>query len=187
MENEIFRQTFTGSLPSENLPALFEDCVFERCDFKDLKLTYSKFIDCKFLSCDLSNLNLSNVRMRDCSFDNCKLLGVQWIQMEDLANFSFKNSNLSYANFTGMKLKKEKFLDCLLKDADFADCDLTEAELTGCDLGNARFLNTNLSKADFRRAKNYSIDPLQNKIKGAKFSSDEVYGLLLSLGIVIED
>ena len=61
---------------------------------------------------------------------------------------------------------------------DFTEADLKGVKLTGCNFQNATFQNTNLEKADFREAKNYSIDPEQNRLKGAKFSLPEVIVLL---------
>ena len=44
---------------------------------------------------------------------------------------------------------------------------------------------TILEKADFRTAKNYSIDPEQNRLKKAKFSLSGVVGLLRKYDIVV--
>ena len=55
-----------------------------------------------------------------------------------------------------------------------------------CDLSKTLFENTNLSKCDFRTSFNYSIDPDKNKIAKAKFSAQNVSGLLDKYNIVIE-
>lgn len=44
----------------------------------------------------------------------------------------------------------------------------------------------NLMEADFSDAKNYSINPFNNKLKNAKFSKTKVYSLLNFLDIIIE-
>ena len=67
----------------------------------------------------------------------------------------------------------------------------SNSNLAGSDFGNSdlqasKFQNTNLEKANFVGAKNYYIDPTQNKLKKAKFSSPEVLSLLAGFEIEIE-
>lgn len=69
---------------------------------------------------------------------------------------------------------------------DFTECDLSNAVFGNCDLSGAVFDNTNLEKADLRTSVNYSIDPALNRLKKAKFSLSEVYGLLYKLDIEID-
>jgi fluoroquinolone resistance protein len=53
-------------------------------------------------------------------------------------------------------------------------------------MAGAIFENTILEKADFRTAYNYTIDPVQNRIKKAKFSVTGIAGLLSRYDIAIE-
>ena len=187
MTTEYYKETYSAEnpLPEKLNSALFENCVFISIDFKSLTLGHARFIDCIFRICDLSNVNLSHVKFRSCTFEQSKLLGLQWMNASDFSDPTFKNSNLSYSNFSGLNLKKNKFLSCVLAEADFAGADLSECDLSDCDLMNARFQDTNLVKANFKGAFNYSIDPIQNKVRGAKFSLPEAMGLLKGLGVVI--
>ncbi len=165
--NEYLDQKYTGreSLPKSFRDVSFEGCTFSDCDFKELDLAHSRFLDCTFKTCDLSNVNLGNARLRDVTFENCKLLGVVWTKLDDLTNPTFKSS--------------------ILHDADFAQADLSECDFSESDFLNARFDDTTLLKADFQTAFNYLIDPLRNKVRGAKFSLPEAVGLLKGLGVVI--
>jgi uncharacterized protein YjbI with pentapeptide repeats len=52
-----------------------------------------------------------------------------------------------------------------------------------CDLAGAIFENTILERADFRTARNFSLDPEINQIKKAKFSLADLPGLLLKYDI----
>ncbi|WP_311316321.1 pentapeptide repeat-containing protein [Kaistella jeonii] len=63
---------------------------------------------------------------------------------------------------------------------------LSSADFTDCDLSQTIFQNTNLEKADFRSAFNYTIDPENNRLKGAKFSLAGISGLLGKYQIKIE-
>ncbi|HHE37447.1 MAG TPA: hypothetical protein ENL20_02610 [Candidatus Cloacimonetes bacterium] len=79
-----------------------------------------------------------------------------------------------------------EFSDCRIHNSDFYQTYLTNSNFTCSDLKGSIFENTNLENANFQNAKNYSINPLNNKIEKAKFSMPEVVSLLNHLGIRIE-
>ncbi len=99
----------------------------------------------------------------------------------------FRNSILSYALFTEMKLKDTCFTRCDLQNADFMETDLSGVKFTECDLAYASFHHTNLEKADFSTARNYALNPVANRLRKAKFSRYGLEGLLTGLGIEIVD
>jgi len=101
-------------------------------------------------------------------------------------SFQFENCILDYCVFQGTTLKKTPFLHCSLKEVDFSNADLTAAVFTECDLTNTHFHYTTLEKADFRTAKNFSIDPEINKLKKAKFAFLNLEGLLVKYQLEIE-
>ncbi len=77
------------------------------------------------------------------------------------------------------------------KNTNMQECDFTETDLSGaifdnCDLLKATFDRTNLEKADFRTAFNYSLDPENNRIKKARFSTASLHGLLQKYDIAID-
>jgi fluoroquinolone resistance protein len=99
----------------------------------------------------------------------------------------FTGSHLDYATFYGTKLKKTKFTDCSLKETDFEAADLSASIFQDCDLSGTTFNRTTLEKTDFRTARHFSIDPSQNKMKGAKFSPLGLAGLLDKFQLDIEE
>jgi fluoroquinolone resistance protein len=168
------------------LGKIFENCTFARCNLNSVDLSKTRFISCKFVDCDMSNIILKNSRMRDTSFSGCKLIGIQWVYLDDFTNPSFEECILQYANFVGLKLKRTKFFKSNLREVDFSQADLTECDFRESDMAKTRFNETNLTKADFRGAVNYILDPLANKIRAARFSMPEVQGLLTGLGVIID-
>jgi len=50
----------------------------------------------------------------------------------------------------------------------------------------AVFESTHLERADFRTATNYQIDPERNKMEGAKFSVNNLAGLLVKYELDLE-
>jgi uncharacterized protein YjbI with pentapeptide repeats len=85
-----------------------------------------------------------------------------------------------------MKLKGTRFLHCQLQEADFALSDLTNARFDHCDLSGTVFDNTNLEGADFRTASNFTIDPVGNLVRGARFDAQNLAGLLAQFQLKIE-
>ena len=166
---------------------VFEACTFARCVFASQDLSKSKFIDCSFNECDLSNIELRGASFRDVNFSDSKLVGINWAQATAISHLNFERCAISYCVFAGLDLRKSKIHSCVAKEADFSEANLSEVDFRGTDLIGARFANTNLSKSDLRQAINYSIHPLENKIRKAKFSLPEATLLLYGLDIILDE
>jgi len=50
----------------------------------------------------------------------------------------------------------------------------------------ANFSGTTLEKTDFRRARNFNINPEFNRLKGAKFNNAQLAGLLTKFNLDID-
>ena len=82
-------------------------------------------------------------------------------------------------------MKSISISECVARDVDFRECDLSKSTLTSNDFKNSLFGNTNLIKADFTNSTNYTINLLENKVHGAKFSLPDAISLLHGTGIEI--
>ncbi len=71
-------------------------------------------------------------------------------------------------------------------EADFSGTDLGKASFVDSDLAGAVFDETNLESADLRDARNFTIDPERNRLKGAHFALHGLPGLLMRYGIHVE-
>ncbi len=157
----------------------YENCVFKNIVFANLDLSAYKFIDCHFKSCDISHVRMDRTVLNRCEFEGCKIMGTRFDRCENLLlEFRFKDCILDHSTFFQLKIKQTSFIDCSLKGVDFSACDLSSAKFENCNLEHATFDQTNLERADFSTAYNYNLDPAQNKIKKAVFSSDGLIGLL---------
>lgn len=157
----------------------FEGCRFSRCDLGGLDLSEKNFTDCLFEDCNLSGTKILQTTFNDVKFISCKILGLHFeTANQHLFSVKFEKSTLDLCSFYQCKMKKTTFLHCSLQEVDFTETILTEANFDGCNLKGAKFERTNLEKADLRSAVNYSLDPEQNKVKQARFSSPEVLSLL---------
>ena len=82
-------------------------------------------------------------------------------------------------------MRNFKFSDCVIRETDFSNSNLKEVDFGASDLQASKFINSNLERANFVGATNYYIDPTQNRLKKAKFSSPEVLALLMGFEIEI--
>lgn len=168
-------------------PADFEGCNFENCIFSNTDLSNMNFIDCVFVSCDFSLAKVNNVTFSEVKFIGCKLLGLHFEDCNKLGlSFTFENCQLNLSSFYKLGLKNIRLKNCNLQEVDFTKSDLTNSIFDNCNLSATVFDNTILERADFRTAKNFSIDPEKNSINKAKFSLLGVVGLLDKYNIEIE-
>jgi len=165
----------------------FSNCVFKKCDLTDRDLTGASFIDCVFDHCNLSNARVDNVSFQNVRFTGCKLLGLAFTRLNSLLiSWTFEDCQISFCNFSSLNLKDSKFMACEVKECDFMNSNLTGADFAKSDLVMTRFPGANLEKSNFVGAKNYYLDPLKTKLKGAKFSYPEVLALLEGFGVKVE-
>lgn len=165
----------------------FVNCEFVNCAFDKSDLKGNLFEDCTFISCNFSLAHIEQAGFSNVVFIGCKMLGVDFTKCSSFAfSFSCTDCNLDYSNFFGKKLRKTIFKNCTLKEVDFTEADLTASEFLECDLSLAKFSNTNLEQVNFRSAINFVIDPERNKMKKAKFSAQNLEGLLAKYNLDIE-
>jgi fluoroquinolone resistance protein len=165
----------------------YENCQFKQCTFVNADLSNVKFSDCEFVDCNLSTTKLHQTSMQNVRFKQCKLLGLHFDNCTAfLFSVDFEDCILNLSTFYKLSLKKKVIKNCSLQEVDFTNADLSGATFENCDLTGATFENTMLEKADFRTARNFSIDPEINKIKKARFSLEGIIGLLNKYDIEIE-
>ena len=168
----------------------FYACVFRNCDFTGASFRFCKFRDCAFESCNLSLAKVSASVFDGISFKNSKLAGVNWTEAEwPRITLSgppkFFNCVLSDCSFLGLRLAGAVIRDSLAKEADFREAVLSKADLTGTDFAGALFGGTDLCGANLAGARNYAINPKENKVKDARFSLPEAMALLYCLDVKI--
>lgn len=185
IEDEIFdkKDFSTSRLPKGD----YEYCTFKNCNFSEGFLSKIRFLECEFIDCNLSSANITSSSFQDVKFIGCKILGVHF---EYCNPFGFalhiEDCQLNHASFYQVALTNTRIINSKLQNVEFAEADLSRCVFDDCDFQGATFENTNLEKADFRKAINYSIHPEQNRMKGAKFSLEDVAGLLGKYSVEIE-
>ena len=173
----------TGLLKGE-----YEQCSFNGCDFSSGTLADYKFVDCVFIDCNLSLTKLTGTAFRDCTFQGCKLLGLHFDSCNPVGfAVKFESCLLNHASFYALSIKQTNFAKSSLIEVDFSEADLTGSQFDSCDLLGAVFDRTNLEQVDFTTAANFTIDPETNKIRKAKFSSQNLIGLVSKFGIIVSD
>ncbi|MEZ5106344.1 MAG: pentapeptide repeat-containing protein [Draconibacterium sp.] len=165
----------------------YEACKFSGCNFAEVDLSEFAFEDCNFEDCDLSNIKTGNTAFRNVRFKDCKLLGVHFEECNPfLLAFQFENCHLNFSSFYQLKIKETRFSNCILQEVDFIETNLTRSLFENCDLSGSSFENSNLEKCNFSTSFNFIINPEINRIQHAKFSINNISGLLHQYNIEIE-
>ena len=184
MLNEVFEKNFENTNRLDR--AIYKDCSFIQCELDSAKLMNCEFIDCSFISCNLSNSDFSQTSLKTVIFEDCKLIGIQFQEANPfLLKVYFKGCNLNYSSFYSLNLTKTQFENCELQDIDFTETNLSEAVLSNCSLNHSVFDRTNLSKADLSSAREFQINPSTNVIKKARFTRENIHGLLSNFDVII--
>lgn len=166
----------------------FEDCTFSRCNFSGSELSFFSFEECEFDDCDFSNARINGSSFKNVKFTNCKMLGLRFDECDDfLFQVDFEHCNLALASFYGVSLKQRSFISCNLRETDFTEAKMQGCSMVSCQTYEAQFERTHLERADLRGADGITLDPENNFIKGARFSRENLEGLLSKYQIVIED
>lgn len=193
-ESEFHAQTFTDGDFSgrEFVKKEFDSCIFERCDFTAAVFNQCRFVDCSFIACNLSVVKVPLCRFADVEFYESKLIGIDWSK----ANWSslvlqaplkMSRCNVSDSSFFGLSLKELLLEDCKAHDVDFRNANLSDGKFCGTDFSGSVFGRTRLAGADFSDAHDYTIDVLDNELRGAQFSRFAALSLLDGLGIELVD
>jgi fluoroquinolone resistance protein len=188
-DREFENQTFVKPLclKEEVKAKLFSHCRFEQGDFTQSNWAGSRLVDCAMHNCNLSLIKIDGCRLQGLAFHHCKLVGVNFGTCNPLfLSLQFYNCIIDMCNFSDLNLKGAHFKHCTMRETHFTHTNLSESDFSGSDLKNSLFHNSNLSKANFVGAINYSINPLTNVLKKARFSQPEAIALLESLEIIIE-
>jgi fluoroquinolone resistance protein len=164
----------------------FEECTFTDCRFIDVKLDKCAFVDCVFNGSLLSAIRPIDTRFLRPRFIRCKVIGFDWAKAGKLENLDFGDSQLDYSNFSSLNLIRIRMDRCSAREIRFIDANMSDGVFTGTDFTGSTFFKSNLTRADFRRARNYSIDIRNNTVKNARFSLPEALSLLEGLEITVE-
>lgn len=165
----------------------YEQCEFVGCDLANSNLSGYVFTDCRFDDCNLSMASLQNTALREVAFSGSKLLGLRFDECNSFGfAVTFDTCILNHSSFYKTKLTNTRFTQCQMYEVEFTEADLHSAIFDACDLHVSTFERTNLEKADFRTAINFSIDPTINRMNNARFSRDNITGLLYAFPMVIE-
>ncbi len=157
----------------------YDQCIFSACNFANVDLTGIRFIECSFKGCNFSMTIMKQTSLQTVVFEDCKLIGIHFDDCNKfLFTVVFKTCVINHSSFSNISMKQTVFRNCNLKESDFSGSDLSSSVFDQCDLHSAIFENSNLEKADFSTAFNFSIDPVKNKIRKAKFSMHGLPGLL---------
>ena len=97
-----------------------------------------------------------------------------------------RDSRMEYCVFEEMDLTACSFVDSIVKECSFFDCNMEGMELWASDFDQSIFERNNLQNSNFHQSRNYTLNPFNNEIRGARFSAPEALSLLEFLGVEVE-
>jgi uncharacterized protein YjbI with pentapeptide repeats len=172
----------------------FLGCSFKRCSFNETAFEACEFRDSSFVNCSLDICHVDRTRFKSTLFEKTKLMGINWTAAswgrkaiaQLIKTVDFDGCVLNYSSFMGLDLTNIRIVNSVVHEVDFSEAVLHKADFSGSDLQRSIFRNTDLREANFSSARNYSISPILNKIKGAKFSLPEAMSLLYNMDIDLD-
>lgn len=192
MPTEHYKESFrsTAILSSAGTGDLFESCEFiglRPTPGERLRLTGLRFEDCTFRDCDFNGATLGETAFQDCTFEECKLSGLRWDEVRAL-NFActWRRCNLSFGVFTGRDLTHCTFKDCKMEEVDLERTVCDGLAFDGCELSGAQWSGASCLKSDFRASQGLTLDPTQVRLRGARFTTENLRGLVAHHGITVD-
>lgn len=144
----------------------FDGCIFDKIDFKNIKLINVNMIDVIFNNCDLSNQQFNYLNRVE--FNNCKLLGCNF--NKDIKDILFNECSGRYLNFSTINLQKVIFVNNIIKDSYFNETNLI----------NTIFNNNNLDNSELNKITHKSLDLSTNSIQGIKIDIPSLKNLIIN-------
>ena len=164
----------------------YMNCTFQHCNFENVHVSNIQFVECEFIDCNFSNAIVNDTAFREVVFRHCKMIGVPFHTCDPfLLKLSFEKCTIHLSSFYQVNLTNTIFKNCSLDEADFTEANLKGSELINCTLRATVFDRTNLENVDLSTSEQFEIDPEQNRVKGAKFSQENVAGLLVKHKIIV--
>lgn len=173
---------FTQKTPE---PGLYEACKFTNCHagssgFRGLVLSDCQWEGGSWVSVPvgdslaLRGVVFRHAEIRQCDFSRLNTLGL---------SIRFESCKLEHVHFNELNLAKLSMVNCRLRNCDFSGSNLKGADFSDSSLDQVIFSRCNLEKADFRTARDFVLNPGDNQMKGARFSSDNLAGLVQHWGL----
>lgn len=115
--------------------AVLDRADFRSCDMEEADLRGSSFVGARF----------NHANLKNSTFDPL-MFGAEGVAKR-FAPSIFDNASMSYADFSGCKMRAASFKNTDVSYADFTGCDLREADFSGADVTGTIFDNADTEGA----------------------------------------
>lgn len=204
----IDRERFTG--------ARVVNTHFRNCDFSGADLTGTEFVNCVFYDpetqtgCRFNGAQLKEASFRQCDLSICgfafaKALGLEIAECRaqgaGFSNASFMNqitahtgfcsafikqSNLSYADFSGVTLEKCELWENRRVGANVSGANFSGSDMSGGDFSSLDWRAADFTHCDLTGSELGDLDLRTVDLEGARLDTLQVAQLMLRMGITVE-
>lgn len=169
--------------------------TFTDCRFDQVKFACDELQDCTFIDCTFTAPILSSLKITDCSFRHCRFydgdqeLGAMF-RFTSLAGTSFRDCDLSIADFSRANLYRLQLENCQAQGADFSqtsaeseiggkvslfDLTITDSNLAYCNFSGAELCNSTITQSRL-----IHTDFTGANLDNASLTNNEFHGLTAS-------
>lgn len=166
-----------------------EDVEFEKCIFKDCKITgtFEKavFHDVIFENCDFSNCLFREGSFIRVEIRNSKFVGCDFSDSR-VYHLMSRETIFRYANFSSASLEEVLFEKCDLSNSSCTECKLKNTYFELSKLIQTQFFKTKLKGIDISTCEISGIITTFEDIKGLTVNNFQAIELSKLLGIIIK-
>lgn len=159
-------------------------CLFERCRFGALDFKRLSFVDCVFDKCEWSNVRLTDATCQRVQFRNCRMTGLE-ILRGMLMNTVFESCMLDYASFSETRLDRVMFENCRMRESLWGDVKLGKTRFSNADLTRAQWIRTPLAGIDMSHSLIGGWNISLFDLRGVKITAAQVIELSGLMGVEI--
>lgn len=165
----------------------FENCHFEGLTFGEMDWRNTRFENCTFERCNLVGVRWTGARLHGVDFKECTVDRLRWSTLSpQFLNLSLHECQATGGDWSDLDLKGCKLIDSNLSACDFSGADARNVDWSGSKLTEVIFHRSDLREGDFRTAIEWNIDPQENRVRDARFASNNLEGLVGRMGIRLD-
>jgi uncharacterized protein YjbI with pentapeptide repeats len=157
------------------------ECVFDDCDFSNVRFNASRHERTAFLNCRFRKVSFFDAELR-----GCKLTGSRFEAGCTFQPLTVERGDWSLVSMRGQDLSRLMLDGVRLREADLSEANLTGTSLRGADLSYAILRSARMRRADLRAATLEGVDLRQVDLNGVRLDLTQAVLLATQYGAEVD-